>query len=232
MRTLARTAVMLVLAGVLLVGAVLPASAAPTGSAPGNVSAMTAVATAGEVGLQSPAMATSSAAAVAGTGGRGLRLRSGAGLRYTIQLVMPEGAAVAVLGQARHADGYSWYPVAYGGRIGWAAGAYLAFGGVAAPASGGGSGSITDIIVAAANRYGQSPEAMLAVARCESNLNPRAVNPISIGAAGNNASGLFQFLPSTWRTTPYASHDIFDPWASANAAGWMWSVGRRGEWVC
>ncbi len=33
-------------------------------------------------------------------------------------------------------------------------------------------------------------------------------------------------------TTPYAAYSIFDPWASANAAAWMWSVGRRGEWVC
>ncbi len=226
MCTLARTAVMLVLAGLMLVAAALPASAAPPGSAPANVSAVTAVATTGELGLQSLALATSSTATVAGTGGWGLRLRSGAGLGSTIRLVMPEGAAVAVLGEARDADGYSWYPVAYGRRSGWAAGAYLALGAAPAPPATSGSGSITDIIVAAANRYGQSPDAMLAVARCESTLDPNAYN------ASSGASGLFQFLPSTWRTTPYASHDIFDAWASANAAAWMWSVGRRGEWVC
>ncbi len=85
---------------------------------------------------------------------------------------------------------------------------------------------MVNIITAAANRYGQSPSAMIAVARCESSLNPRAVNPTS------GASGLFQFMPSTWRTTPYASASIFDPVANANAAAWMWSVGRRNEWVC
>ncbi len=95
---------------------------------------------------------------------------------------------------------------------------------VAAPV--GGSNDIIAIITAAARRYGQSPSAMIAVARCESTLNPRAVNRSS------GASGLFQFLPSTWRTTPYAAQSIFDPVASANAAAWMWSVGRRREWVC
>jgi LysM repeat protein len=86
--------------------------------------------------------------------------------------------------------------------------------------------NIPAIITAAAQRYGQSPAAMIAVAQCESSLNPNAYN----GEYG--ASGLFQFLPSTWATTPYANANIFDPYASANAAAWMWSVGRRGEWVC
>lgn len=87
-------------------------------------------------------------------------------------------------------------------------------------------GGIVGIIYAAADAYGQPREDMLRVARCESNLNPNAVN------AGSQASGLFQFLPSTWATTPYADEDIFDPVASANAAAWMWDNGRRNEWVC
>lgn len=85
---------------------------------------------------------------------------------------------------------------------------------------------IIAIIYAAADQYGQPREDMLRVARCESNLDPSAVN------ASSNASGLFQFLPSTWATTPYADQDIFDPVASAEAAGWMWANGRRNEWVC
>ena len=95
-----------------------------------------------------------------------------------------------------------------------------------APAPAPASNTIVGIITAAAQRYGQSPAAMIRVAKCESGLNPRAVNRSS------GASGLFQFLPSTWRTTPYASSSIFDATANANAAAWMWSVGRRGEWVC
>lgn len=85
---------------------------------------------------------------------------------------------------------------------------------------------IIQIIYNAADAYGQPREDMLRVARCESVLDPNAVNSAS------NASGLFQFLPSTWETTPYADENIFDPVASANAAAWMWDNGRRNEWVC
>lgn len=85
---------------------------------------------------------------------------------------------------------------------------------------------IIQIIYAAADQYGQPREDMLRVARCESVLDPNAVN------ASSNASGLFQFLPSTWATTPYADQDIFDPVANAEAAAWMWDNGRRGEWTC
>jgi hypothetical protein len=90
---------------------------------------------------------------------------------------------------------------------------------------------IVDIIYAAADRYGQPREDMLRVAMCESHLDPNAVN-MDHANDKDRASGLFQFRPSTWRTTPYASQNIFDATANANAAAWMWSVGRRGEWAC
>ena len=82
------------------------------------------------------------------------------------------------------------------------------------------------LISEAADYYGQPRQDMLRVARCESELTPTAVNPRT------GDSGLFQFNPNTWLSTPYAEYDIFDPRASAYAAGWMWSVGRRNEWVC
>jgi soluble lytic murein transglycosylase-like protein len=85
---------------------------------------------------------------------------------------------------------------------------------------------LVQIIDAAADTYGQPREDMLRVATCESELNPAAVN------ASSGASGLFQFMPGTWATTPFADQDIFDPVANANAAAWMWSQGRRGEWSC
>lgn len=64
-------------------------------------------------------------------------------------------------------------------------------------------------------------------ASCETGrtFNPRAYNP-------SGASGLFQFLPSTWRTTPYARFSVWSPYASALAAGWMETHGRGNEWVC
>ena len=85
---------------------------------------------------------------------------------------------------------------------------------------------ITDTIIAAAATYGQSACAMLNVAWCESRFNPNAYN----GQYG--ATGLFQFLYGTWLSTPFAGYSRTNAWASANAAGWMWAHGRRGEWVC
>lgn len=85
---------------------------------------------------------------------------------------------------------------------------------------------IERIIEDAAQRYNQPRAAMLRVARCESNLDPYAVN------RAGPYYGLFQFLKSTWKTTPYKNDDIFDPRANARAAAWMWKQGRRNEWAC
>jgi hypothetical protein len=85
---------------------------------------------------------------------------------------------------------------------------------------------IIDIIYEAAGNYGQSGEDMLRVARCESGLNPSAVG------GGGAYHGLFQFVPGTFAGTPYGQYDIYDPWANANAAAWMWSEGKKSNWVC
>jgi uncharacterized protein YraI len=85
---------------------------------------------------------------------------------------------------------------------------------------------IISVIQQAAAAYGQNPDDMIRVARCESSLNPRAVG------GGGLWHGLFQFVPSTFAATPYGGQDIYDPWANAHAAAWMWSEGRKSEWVC
>ena len=95
-----------------------------------------------------------------------------------------------------------------------------------APVGAYGEQEIIRIIHEAADRYGQPREDMVRVARCESGLNPNAVDPAGL------YYGLYQFVPSTFAGTPYGQYDIFDPWANAHAAAWMWSEGRRGEWVC
>src|SRR5919109_584487 len=51
----------------------------------------------------------------------------------------------------------------------------------------------------------------LRVARCQSGYTPRAYNPSS------GASGLFQFLPSTWYSH-FPGWNIWDPYAHARAA--------------
>lgn len=62
-------------------------------------------------------------------------------------------------------------------------------------------------------------------ARCESGVSTFARNR-------SGARGLYQFLPSTWASTPFEGFSIWSPYAQALAAGWMNTHGRGGEWVC
>jgi hypothetical protein len=64
------------------------------------------------------------------------------------------------------------------------------------------------------------------VAWCESRYHPNSVN------SDSGASGLFQFLPSTWSGTPYASYSPFDPRYNALAAAWLYSHYGPQRWVC
>jgi len=78
----------------------------------------------------------------------------------------------------------------------------------------------------AAIAYGQSEAEMRRVADCESHFFSGAYN------SSSGASGSAQFLPSTFRSTPYGHLNIFEPLANSLAMGWMWSVGRKNEWSC
>jgi hypothetical protein len=64
------------------------------------------------------------------------------------------------------------------------------------------------------------------IAFCESTYNPNAVN------AASGAQGLFQFLPTTWQGTPYASASPFDPRANAQAAAWLLQTYGPSQWEC
>ncbi len=83
------------------------------------------------------------------------------------------------------------------------------------------AGSITEILYAAAAEYGLSGEYLVAVAACESDLNPSAYN-----AAGFH--GLFQFDSSTWATEGYGS--IYDPVAQARTAARLLAAGQASRW--
>lgn len=156
----------------------------------------------------------------------GLNLRSGPGTSNGVLVVMPAGATVSVMGDAVN----GWYPLTFHGTKGWASGEYLQASAPNLPTPPSGSAytrdEIIQIIYAAADKYGQPRADMLRVAQCESVLDPNSVNPYS------GASGLFQFMPSTFAITPFAGQDIFDPVVNANAAGWMWQNGMRNHWVC
>lgn len=85
---------------------------------------------------------------------------------------------------------------------------------------------ILGFIQAAARKYGQNAKDMERVARCESVLDPCAVNK------AGPWYGLFQYLKSTWRSTPYGNESIWDPEAQSLATAWMWKEGRKNEWAC
>jgi uncharacterized protein YgiM (DUF1202 family) len=156
-----------------------------------------------------------------------LNLRQSPSQDAPVTAVMPRGERVVPTGEYR--DGF--VEVRWQNATGWAFGRHLAARGRRGLRSNRGATSwgrreLIAIIYDAADRYGQSREDMLRVARCESDLVPTAVNK------RGGSYGLFQFKPRTWLGTPFAEYDIFDPRANAHAAAWMWSQGRRREWVC
>jgi uncharacterized protein YraI len=156
-----------------------------------------------------------------------MSLRAGPSASEEPVTIVPAGSRVFLTGVMEG----GFQRVTYNEEIGWIADEYLETPADPKPETDKHGNSeysrkqIVRIIYAAADRYGQSRSAMLRVAECESNLDPYAVNP-------SGSYGLFQFIRSTWESTPYGNKDIFDPEANANAAAWMWSEGRKSEWVC
>jgi uncharacterized protein YraI len=155
-----------------------------------------------------------------------VNLRTGPSTSNTVLRVVAYGTEVGVTGSAQS----GFLPVKVGSQTGFISASYLGEPGSTSGNTSNPSGEqeIINIIYAAADRWGQPRADMLRVARCESNLNPNAVNRSS------GASGLFQFMPSTFAFTPNgkAGESIFNAYSSADAAGWMWANGMRNHWVC
>jgi soluble lytic murein transglycosylase-like protein len=84
------------------------------------------------------------------------------------------------------------------------------------------------LIDEAAGAWGLHAGTMRRIAFCESRFFPGAVNPRS------GASGVYQFLPSTWRQTPQgrAGASVFDPVANVWGAMWLMTHYGPGQWAC
>lgn len=90
--------------------------------------------------------------------------------------------------------------------------------------------SIREAVALASVAYPQMPPCSAwAIIRHESLMTP---DPAHAKNPSSSASGLYQFLFSTWMSTPYgkAGFSIWSPYAQSLAAGWMHTVGRSGEW--
>ena len=83
--------------------------------------------------------------------------------------------------------------------------------------------------------HGISPSWLLRVAWCESRYNPRAVN-YNYYAGGGHPSGLFQYLPETWRRigsrSPYGIGNIWNYEHQAKVTAWAFANGYAREWAC
>jgi soluble lytic murein transglycosylase-like protein len=87
-------------------------------------------------------------------------------------------------------------------------------------------GVVQDLIRRAFAPQGQAAvDWGLRVAACESGYNPNAYN-------SSGASGVFQFMPGTFRATPYGNQNIFDAAANVNAAAWYFQQHGGGAWSC
>jgi soluble lytic murein transglycosylase-like protein len=80
----------------------------------------------------------------------------------------------------------------------------------------------------AAVRWGASEPELVAVAQCESALSPQAYN-------ASGASGLFQFMPSTYWAYARLAGETRTYWSASGAAdvaAWMFAHGLANQWAC
>jgi hypothetical protein len=88
------------------------------------------------------------------------------------------------------------------------------------------SPTLTEAIALATTVYRASAADLWRRGRCESHFRRYARN-------ASGASGYWQFLPSTWASTPFARFSIWSVYAQAFAAAWMMGPAHRsGEWSC
>lgn len=95
--------------------------------------------------------------------------------------------------------------------------------------------SVEQTVRTAARKHGVDEDHLVRIARCESTLNPSAVN-YGYAAGGGNPTGLFQYLPETWTRigsrSPYGVRDVYSARDQAEVTAWAFANGYAGEWAC
>jgi len=96
-------------------------------------------------------------------------------------------------------------------------------------------GSVQQMIIESASKYGVSADKLLRIAKCESGFNPNAINR-GYTAGGGHPTGLFQYLPETWtryqRKLGVSGWNIYNPKHQADLTAFAFSIGGAGEWEC
>ena len=89
--------------------------------------------------------------------------------------------------------------------------------------------TIVAAIEAAAREFGQDPDLLVRVAKCESRLNP-----VAVGKAGE--IGIFQFKSATFAKNAaklgYSLADIWDVRAQARVSAEMFGRAQQWQWTC
>jgi len=86
------------------------------------------------------------------------------------------------------------------------------------------------LVEAAAAQWGLDPNMMLRIMACESHGNALSVSSFTIG--GEHPTGLFQFLPSTWRSAGGTNDNIFDGAIQIQLAARKMAREGTSAWQC
>lgn len=88
--------------------------------------------------------------------------------------------------------------------------------------------TVEHIVRAAAVKWGINPDRFVAVAKCESGLNPRAQSP------HGKYVGIFQFDIASWtsrsRNAGFGGRPWWDAKANAGTAAWLWKTSGPSHW--
>lgn len=94
--------------------------------------------------------------------------------------------------------------------------------------------TVSETIVKWATTYNTSSVDLIRVAKCESGLNPKALNPKDTD--GLPAYGLYQFKKGTFLYFAKAANidnpDIWNTEHQAQSAAYAFSVGQKKQWGC